>query len=63
MSATLPKMYSLAITFQGFHSDFLLSINILQHFNKVYFPEKPFGCVVAANRSKAFKIFIPTKVI
>ena len=39
VSATLPKMYSLASTFQG-----LLSIKTSQYFRKVYFPEKPFGC-------------------
>ena len=44
VSATLPKMYSLARTFQGFRSDLLLSIKILQYFRNVYFPEKPFGC-------------------
>ena len=43
-SATLPKMYSLASIFQGFHSDLLLSTKISGYFRKVYFPEKPFGC-------------------
>ena len=44
VSATLPKMYSLASTFQGFRSDLLLSIKILRYFRNVYFPEKTFGC-------------------
>ena len=35
--ATLPEMYSLASTFQGFHSDLLLSIKILQYFSNVNF--------------------------
>ena len=56
--ATLPKMYSLASTFQGFCSDLQLSIKILRYFKKVYFPEK--HLVVVA---KVFKIFIPTKTI
>ena len=40
VSATLPKMYSLASTFQAFRSDLLLSIRILRYFRKVYFPQK-----------------------
>ena len=61
VTATLPKIYSLASTFQGFPSDLLLSIKILRYFKKIYFQEKPF--VVAANPCKVFKIFIPTKII
>ena len=44
VSASLPKFYSLASTFQGFCSDLLLSIKISQYFRKFCFPEKPFGC-------------------
>ena len=60
MSATLANMYSLASTFQGFRSDLLLSIKILRYFRKVYFSG---NLVVAANRCKVFKIFIPAKTI
>ena len=38
VSATLSKMYSLASTFQGFHSDLFLSIKISRYLRKVYFP-------------------------
>ena len=61
VSATLPKMYFLTSTFQGFYLDLLLSIKISRYFRKIYFPEK--HVVVLANRYKVFKIFIPTKVI
>ena len=61
LSAILPKMYSLASTFQGFCSDLLLSTQILRYFRKVYVREK--HLVVVANHCKVFKIFIPTKII
>ena len=38
VSATLPKMYSLASTIQGFLSDLLLSIKTSRYFWKVYLP-------------------------
>ena len=44
VSATLPKMYSLARTFQVFRSDLLLSIKISRYFRKAYFPEKRLCC-------------------
>ena len=61
VSTTLPKMYSLASTIQGFRSGLLLSIKISGYFRKVYFPEK--HLVEVANHCKVFKIFIPTKII
>ena len=61
VSTTLPKMYSLASTFQGFRSNLLLSIKFSRFFRKVYFPEK--HLVVFANHCKVFKIFIPIKII
>ena len=60
VSATLPKMYSLASTFQGFRSDLLLSIKISRYLRKVCFPENLL--VVVANLCKVFEIFIPTKL-
>ena len=44
VSATSPKMCSLASTLQGFRSDLLLSTKLSRYFRKVYFPKKPFGC-------------------
>ena len=51
---TLPKMCSLASTFQGFRSDLLLSI-------KRKFSSQKNILVVTANR--CFRIFIPTKIM
>ena len=60
VSATLPKMYSLVNTFQGFRSDLLLSIFIRDILRK--FISQKNLLVVAANSCKVFQNLFPQKL-
>ena len=51
---SLPKMYSLASTFQDFRSNLLLTIKILRYFRKVYFPEKTWLWLLTVLRSTKY---------
>ena len=60
VSATLPKMYSLASTFQGFVSICCYLSKFRDILGKFISQENRF---VATNRCEDFKIFIPAKTI